>query len=327
MLKRLIPLIMAGLFCASAISQEMAPETEKPVLTEEQKAEKIEELQSSVEEALTDNDTLVSLRDSELVFKDDETDWDIIKSIPRDAWETIKAPIGWDKKEWFIAGSVVGISALIMTQDHRIKEFVQANKSEFTEDVAYFAEMGGSQAQWGLAASYLVGTILKNPKLKRASVVAMSSLIISGALSQGLKMLFARERPYRSEHTQWNFHGPGRYSLEHRSFPSGHTTAAFAVASSIATAYDSKVVKVLAYTAATLTGISRIHDNKHWASDVFMGAALGTAMGIFITKRHMNQKPGQVQIAPSQIVLDNGTSGFGVSVKIPIGNKKRKRRR
>ncbi len=275
----------------SAIAQEVP--RKGPERAEEEKNEQIEQMQASVDDLLTDNDTLVSLRDSELVFKGDETDWDIIKSIPRDAWETVKAPLGWDKKEWYIAGSVAGITALIMTQDHRIKEFVQAHRSELTEDISYFAEMGGSQAQWGLAASYLVGVILKNPKLKKASVVAMSSLIVSGVLGQGLKMLFARERPYRSGDSQWNFHGPGNYSLEHRSFPSGHTTAAFAVASSIATVYDSKVVKALAYTAAALTGISRIHDNKHWASDVFLGAALGTAMGVFITKRHMKKGQGR----------------------------------
>jgi membrane-associated phospholipid phosphatase len=313
---------------SAAFGQEKTTSKEQKELTEEElkelSAAVVGELKNNVDEALTHNETLNSLRESDLVFKDDKTDWDIIKSIPKDAWETVKAPIGWDKKEWFIAGSVVGVTSLIMTQDLKIKNFVQENKTELSESISYVAEMGGSQAQWGLGATYLVGAILKDQKLKRAAVVAMSALIISGTLNQGLKMLFGRERPYDSPNSQWNFHGP---PLSHKSFPSGHTTAAFAVASSIATSYDSTLVKILAYTAATLTGISRIHDNAHWASDVFMGAATGTAMGIFITKRHMMANPNKVQMMPAQIVLDNGESAFGVGVRIPFANGKNRKKK
>ena len=40
----------------------------------------------------------------------------------------------------------------------------------------------------------------------------------------------------------------------------------------------------VSYTAAAGTGLSRINDEKHWASDVFLGAALGTAIGKLVVR-------------------------------------------
>lgn len=287
--------------------------------------QKNEEINQNVYEVLTQNDTLSSFQEQKnLILNDDESDWDIIKSIPKDAWELIKAPAGWSKKEWIIASGVVTMSTLLMVGDKKVRTFFQNNKTELTKDIAYFAEKGGSQMQVGLAASYLVGTILKNKKLKKASVLAFSSLLISGVLVQGLKQVFARVRPYAAA-DQWEFKGPGLRSTEYNSFPSGHTTAAFAVAASISTVYDSSLVKVLAYSAATLTGLSRIHDNKHWMSDVFMGAIIGTVSGIFITKRHMkNSSKSRVKLNPA-ILNVNNQNAYGLSLSIDISSKKKRK--
>jgi len=66
------------------------------------------------------------------------------------------------------------------------------------------------------------------------------------------------------------------YSL----FPSGHTTVAFAAATVFASEYKDKIfIPVIAYSAATLIGISRITENKHWATDVSTGAAIGYLAG------------------------------------------------
>jgi membrane-associated phospholipid phosphatase len=64
------------------------------------------------------------------------------------------------------------------------------------------------------------------------------------------------------------------------SFPSGHTTVAFAAATVYALEYANKTwVPIFAYTAASLIGFSRITENKHWATDVLAGAALGYLTG------------------------------------------------
>lgn len=308
-----IALALTIIFSFSAFSQEVTDLNDKN-----------EKINEEVYEVLTENDTLTKVEDHKHLILNDESDWDIIKSIPKDAWELVKAPVGWTKKEWIIASGVVTMSTLLMVGDDKVRTFFQDNKTEFTEDVAYYAEMGGSQVHVGLAATYLVGTILKNKKLKKASVLAFSSLLISGVLVQGLKQVFGRVRPYKAQ-DQWEFHGPGIRSSTYNSFPSGHTTAAFAVAASISTVYDSPLVKILAYSAATLTGLSRIHDNKHWMSDVFMGAILGTVTGMFVTKRHMHSSNNSRFKLNPTILNVNNQSAYGLSLTIDISSKKKKK--
>lgn len=289
-----------------------------------------EEIHNTVYDSLTDNETLNELEQNKtLILNDSESDFDIIKSIPKDAWALIKAPIGWSKKEWIIASGAVTMTTLLMTGDMRVREFFQNNKTHFTEQVSFYSEMGGSQAHVGLAATYVLGTILKDKKLKKASVLAFSSMLISGVLVQGLKHIIGRTRPYAAIN-QYQFNGPGVPGVKSStelSFPSGHTASAFSVAASIATIYDSKLVKILAYSAATLTGLSRIHDNKHWMSDVFMGAILGTVTGIFITKRHMNLRSNsKIQLSPAIINVHNQT-GYGVGIKINLNSRKKNKPR
>ena len=58
------------------------------------------------------------------------------------------------------------------------------------------------------------------------------------------------------------------------------------------------------YSMAGLVGLSRIYDNRHWASDVFAGALLGTLTGRFICKQHQQE---QLSFYPVSV---NGIPGF-----------------
>src|SRR5437016_2629934 len=70
------------------------------------------------------------------------------------------------------------------------------------------------------------------------------------------------------------------------SFPSGHTTAAFAAAAAVSSETSEWwprsrwIIGPIVYAGATLVGVSRMYDDKHWASDVAMGAAIGTFAGL-----------------------------------------------
>lgn len=73
-----------------------------------------------------------------------------------------------------------------------------------------------------------------------------------------------------------------------RSFPSGHTATAFMCATMLHKEYGhiSPWISIGGYTVATATGVSRILNNKHWISDVMVGAGIGilsTEMGNFLT--------------------------------------------
>ena len=69
------------------------------------------------------------------------------------------------------------------------------------------------------------------------------------------------------------------------SFPSAHASQAFAVAAVISDRFD-QPAGAIAYGLAGLVGLSRLVQDKHWASDVVGGAALGWAIGHFLSARH-----------------------------------------
>ncbi len=114
---------------------------------------------------------------------------------------------------------------------------------------------------WGIAGQFI---ILSRLKLGSDEFnYATSAIIANGLCTYGIKFITGRIRP----------DGANR-----RSFPSGHTSSSFLAATIADDLYGSKI-GVPAYLLAGLTGLSRIHDNKHYLSDVIFGAGLGIALG------------------------------------------------
>jgi len=78
----------------------------------------------------------------------------------------------------------------------------------------------------------------------------------------------------------------------YRSFPSGHTLAAFAAAAAVSAetsrwwSWASYTIGPLMYGGAAAVGVSRMYNNRHWASDVILGAALGTFAGTKVVRYH-----------------------------------------
>lgn len=87
------------------------------------------------------------------------------------------------------------------------------------------------------------------------------ALIWQTGIVQVLKFSFGKQRPGNSR--------------DYQSFPSGHTSTAFASATALTYAYGWKAAAI-AYPLAAFVGASRLSDDAHWASDVVGGAFLGT---------------------------------------------------
>jgi hypothetical protein len=83
-----------------------------------------------------------------------------------------------------------------------------------------------------------------------------------------------------------HYYKPFSFVPEYLSLPSGHAASAFAVATVIAHQTESILVDVLAYSLSTLAAVSRVHESEHWASDVFLGAAIGYFVGKKICSFH-----------------------------------------
>ncbi|MCZ6605354.1 MAG: phosphatase PAP2 family protein [Alphaproteobacteria bacterium] len=163
--------------------------------------------------------------------------------------------------------------------DEPIRDGMQDIRNDFTNDLSdAFEPFGRGYVVIGASgAGYLIGVVTGNERLAKTSVTAFQTFAIAAGITQGTKFLVGRERP-NADFGSTVFRGPGLDGP--RSLPSGHVTHAFALATVIASEYnETPVVPVLAYGIASLTAFSRMNDDKHWMTDVILGAGIGYTIG------------------------------------------------
>lgn len=220
-----------------------------------------------------------------------------LKGMWSDLIYTATSPSRWDRSDWLTAGLVAGGTAFFIGLDEEIRDYFEDNRSSTTDDLANIFEPFGNGAFTipALAAFYIFGHFDENEKAKRTALIATESFLITGLYTTVLKVTFGRHRPSTGD-SSTSFDG---FTTDHNSFPSGHTSTAFAIATVVANEYEeTPYIKPIAYGLATLTGLSRMNDEKHWASDVFFGAALGYFTSKTLLRLHNNKKGQHFTIYP-----------------------------
>jgi membrane-associated phospholipid phosphatase len=172
---------------------------------------------------------------------------------------------------WVAGGAAF---AALLLADEPSREVAQDWRGEGSEEVARIGRWYGS---WRSSAPYLLGgTLLIGVATRGTQGIVDAAAVFAGTFagsmsSEVLNQAVGRRRPNE---------GHGRMSFDpfsgHASFPSGHTAFAFSFAGSIDAVTTGWFPAALAYGAASLTGLSRMHDDKHWLSDVVAGALIGT---------------------------------------------------
>lgn len=145
---------------------------------------------------------------------------------------------------------------------------------------------------------YLGGEVSGDDYLARTGFMCMEALAHTGITVYTLKMLSGRQRPfYENGIDKWHLFPNSlnqfsdASSSKYTSFPSGHAAIAFSVASIIASRErNSKFVPIAAYSAASLIALSRIIDDKHYASDVLAGSLIGYGIGKMIINCNKSNK-------------------------------------
>jgi membrane-associated phospholipid phosphatase len=185
-----------------------------------------------------------------------------------------------------VLGTAAGLVALDPTEAayfHRASAFQRFN--------SVFA---GNATLIGTVATpvslYAVGLIRKDSKMQRTALLAGEAIADAEVLTTFLKDATRRVRPAaipsRGNYSDSWFESSGSILRGNGSFPSGHTIAAFSVATVIARRYGNhRWVPYVAYGMAALVGFSRVSLSAHFLSDVFMGGALGYSISRFAVLR------------------------------------------
>lgn len=122
------------------------------------------------------------------------------------------------------------------------------------------------------AALLCHGLVNHDKKFKMAGVQATIALCVSTVISSSLKSTIKRTRPFEAHPDIIKRSDGGGYS-----FPSGHTSSAFAIATSLSLSFPKWYVVAPAYAYASLVGVSRVKLGVHYPTDVLCGAFIGTA--------------------------------------------------
>ncbi len=175
---------------------------------------------------------------------------------------------------WGDVAAVGGIVALTALMDAPVARRMESARSPGRIHAAQHLDRFGevtviAPVIGGLA---MAGLIAHRPALTRLAQQTTTAIALSTVITQGSKRVIGRDRPYEDrDRTGLDFSPLGGGTA----LPSGHTAAAFAMATTLGDAVGSRWARAGLYTLATGTAWARMAQEKHWLSDVVAGAAVG----------------------------------------------------
>ncbi len=244
--------------------------------------------------------SLLCAQSSDSTFQDWKLDTTYFKNCLHHTSALVCSPVHWENRDW-IRLTAVGClgTGIYLGLDQNIKIWSQQQKNENTEHVSLILEKYGRPELYGIifGSMYLYGYLANEIKPRRVALIGAECLALTGISVLLVKQLSGRKRPRtNAESDTWI--GPHLQNHQYTSFFSGHTVVAFSMATIFACEYkDYPFVPPLVYGLAVLTGLSRIHDNAHWASDVFVGAAFGHYLAKFVWNQN-NKEEKRLSLAP-----------------------------
>ncbi len=192
------------------------------------------------------------------------------------------------------AGGIVTAAGLSMTLDDEARQLfrqeINRNNYKWLEYPNYYGNVFYVGALCG--GTYLGGLIAGDENIRTTGRLMAESVLLSGTFTTLIKIVAGRARPFTG-------HGCGYYtgfnlSDNFQSLPSGHTTVAFAMSTVLSGRINTWWAYAGFYGLATLTGAARIYYDRHWLSDVVLGAGIGTLSGLAILNADKSRnKAGQ----------------------------------
>lgn len=242
------------------------------------------------------------------------TDYPVL--VLGDTEAILSSLVHWGEGEWLDAAEAVAAVGATAAFDRTIRTHVQADRTAGEDRfMRQWQEFGSYYAFGALAAFDAWGELGGNVRAKNTAMDGIAASIIAGSLiTPALKVIVGRERPSTTSAT-FRF----KPFSTNSSFPSGHATEAFAVATAIAENYPAWWVQGLAYGTACLVGYARIEQNAHFASDVVAGSLVGWSVARGVV--HRNDGPPD----PKRLTWTPYASSRGIGVVFFRASRKRSR--
>jgi membrane-associated phospholipid phosphatase len=252
------------------------------------------------------------------------------KVTPRDTAHQERHQTLFTYRDAALAAGFVGLTFAMFPVDKHIAEQLQNENlttNRFLEHSATGFESITTPGAFIIGGGlYAAGRLMHKPNLADFGWHGTEAVLLASGVTSFLKGSLGRSRPFVSSDTNpHDFRFGGGFSTSDRqSFPSGHTTAAFAAASAVTSEIRRLYPKAVWYVApvmyggATMVGLSRMYHNKHWASDVVLGAAVGTFSGLKVVRyshAHPDNKVDRVILRT--VIAPDGQGGAYLGFTLP----------
>ncbi|HKC25275.1 MAG TPA: phosphatase PAP2 family protein [Thermoanaerobaculia bacterium] len=240
------------------------------------------------------------------------------KLLFKDMGHVLASPVHWSGGEWAITFVTIGGAAGVSTQDDEVYAWAKKQTGAW-RDLADSGEWFGTwYGVLGLLGGFYVeGAIFHDTKAKRVCIDGLIAAgIADGLITSVIATGVGRERPDKNEgaYKFRPFHG--------RSFPSGHVTTMFALASVISASYDySPVVSVLAYGTALAGSYARLRKGAHFLSDELVAAVIGQAVGNTVVHYNRGVRAGYAEERARKrrfAVMPFVPDGGGVGIRVTL---------
>ena len=190
------------------------------------------------------------------------------------------------------------------------------SRASASENISRF---GSPEATIGEGiAMYAIGTLTQNDKLAETGRLGAEAVADASIVTEGIKLATNRDRPDQGEKTG-EFWPSGTHGYTpNGSFPSGHATAAWALARVVGEEYRGFFPRLLAYGFATAVSVSRVTGGDHFPSDALVGSGIGFLTGGYVYRHHASSRREiGVVIQP---FTDARTRAVGVHADVPLSD-------
>jgi len=249
--------------------------------------------------------------------------------VPRDTAHAERRQTLFTYRDAILAGAFASLTVLMFPLDENVARQIRQDSTfnGLTQKSAVGFETIAAPGAYVIGGSlYIFGRLARRPDLTDFAWHGTEAVLLANGITGILKGTLGRSRPFVSADTNprdFRF-GGGFGSSDRQSFPSGHTTTAFAAAAAVTSEIRRLHPKALPYVAtvmyggATLVGLSRMYHNKHWASDVVLGAAVGTFSGLKVVRyshAHRDNKIDRIML--HAVIAPDGQGGGYLGLALP----------
>jgi len=203
------------------------------------------------------------------------------KIFYEDGVDYLTYPFQANSKDWLIFGGITLTTYSLIHADIWVKNNIGRNttltlNNDFWDIPTTYGIV--TYANITALSTYGIGLISGNDEVRKVGRMLFQSLSYSGLNVMFFRTVIERTRPYY-EKGAWDFK-LFTTNNEFQSFPSGHTTVAFAFSTVLAEYFDTIYSRIFFYGLAASTAFARVYNNQHFLSDVFFGALIGISGGL-----------------------------------------------